>query len=240
MSARALRCFAFAMAIVVLLAPRHALADDPTDLPAVVVKGTAITTEGLLIACYTDTCNDLIPLSTAIVSGEMAEITNVGSGVVDKEKFCKNLAGNQPPGCSASSPPSVPGFDPSWVGNGCGDGSFAIILADAVVGHAIPGYSGDLDHPLPGISFYAACQRHDMCYGSMGSSKTTCDNDFKSALSYVCSSNSNYGFSCSLLTSIYYNAVKYLGSSNFNAAQGEVACASWALEMEVNQCKQEA
>lgn len=240
MSAGFLRCFAFAVVLVVLLAPRQARADDPTDLPPVEVKGTAITTEGLLLACFTDTCNDLIPLSTEIVSGEMSEITNVGSGAVDKEKFCKNLAGNQPPGCTASSPPSVPGFDPSWVGNGCGDGSFALIFADSVVGHVIPGYTGDLDHPLPGISFYAACQHHDMCYGSMGSDKTVCDSDFKAALSNTCSSSSNYGFSCGVLTSLYYYAVRYLGSSNFNAAQGEMACAAWALEMEVNQCKQNA
>src|SRR5690606_41574633 len=97
MSAGFLRCFAFAVVLVVLLAPRQARADDPTDLPAVVVKGTAITTEGLLLACFTDTCNDLIPLSTAIVSGDVAEISNVGGGAVDKEKCGQHTPGQQSP-----------------------------------------------------------------------------------------------------------------------------------------------
>ena len=240
MSARPWYGFAGLLLSAIMFASPQARADDTTTLPPVVITGTATTTEGQTIYCFTPACEEIIEFNTQQFDGTFETISQGNGGAVDKDTFCANMAGNKPPGCDVSAPPSMPGFDAGWVGNGCGDGSFASIVADALVGMIVSNYDGDLDHPFPGVSFYPACQAHDRCYATRGSSKATCDGTLGSNLGSVCSSaSSTYQGACQLLRQVYVDVVTLKGGDPFNAAQGEADCAAWASEMEVDQCTED-
>lgn len=207
-----------------------------TTLPR--VKATVVTLDGGMITCHGSICVDALrSIETMILmEREFAQVEEEDAKV-DKQKFCAYLKMAQPPGCSLGSPPSAPGYDPYYVGNGCGDGSFASWIANEVVSNGVWGYEGNLDHPLPGVSFNAACQVHDYCY-SAGGVKDNCDQQFGTALQDVCAgSNATYQDSCYTLSSIYGKSVDLLGNGAYNGAQADLACAAWAYDMEVNGCE---
>lgn len=205
-----------------------------TTLPRVIATGTR--TDGVDIRCFGGICADTLrSVETMIMmAGEFEQLD--GEVQVDKRQFCANLKTARPPGCSMIAPPSAPGYDPAYVGNGCGDGSFASHIANELVSHVVWGYSGSLDHPLPGVSFYSACQVHDYCYAS-GTTRSTCDERFGNSLQGVCSAaNVSYQNSCNTLSRIYNGAVFLVGQRPYNAAQADLACAAWAYDMEANEC----
>lgn len=207
-----------------------------TTLPR--VRATLVTLDGGMITCNGSICVDALrSIETMIMmEGEFAQVEQEDVKV-DKQKFCAYLKMAQPPGCSLTSPPSAPGYDPGFMGNGCGDGSFASWIANEVVSNGVWGYEGNLDHPLPGVSFNAACQVHDYCYAA-GGVKDSCDHQFGTALQGVCAGTiETYQTSCYTLSSIYKKSVSLLGSSAYNGAQADLACAAWAYDMEANECE---
>lgn len=220
--------------LLCLLALVSGNAASQTTMPPVEVVGTAPTHQGIELRCHSASCMGIIH-SLQHMEGMYREILPDDGIPIDKNLFCQNLRQGRPPGCSYSNPPSVPGFDPGWMGNGCGDGSFASAIASELVSKSINGYNGNLDHPLPGVSFFGACQVHDYCYAS-GSSKHRCDQDFNAHMGNACQSSGSYMSSCHLLAGAYGKAVETFGQSAYNTAQGERACAAWAYDMRANQC----
>lgn len=205
-----------------------------TTLPRVTATGTR--TDGVEIRCFGVICADTLRSVETMILMER-EFAQLEDEVrVDKQQFCANLKMAQPPGCSMTNPPSAPGYDPGYIGNGCGDGSFASWIANEAVKNGVWGYNGNLDHPLPGVSFYPACQAHDYCYAA-GKEKGMCDQAFGSSLQGVCAAaNSSYQPSCGTLSSIYKTAVSTFGQGAYNVSQADLACAAWAYDMEANEC----
>lgn len=207
-----------------------------TTLPRVIATGTR--TDGVDIRCFGGICADTLRSVEMMImmAGEFEQLD--GEVQVDKRQFCANLKTARPPGCSMIAPPSAPGYDPAYVGNGCGDGSFKSYIANELVSHVVWGYSGNLDHPLPGVSFYSACQVHDYCYAS-GRPRDTCDQGFGASLLRICEgANASHQSSCSTLSSIYRKAVGAFGQGPYNASQADLACAAWAYDMEANECEE--
>ena len=95
--------------------------------------------------------------------------------------------------------------------NGCGDESFK--------GNLVP------NKPF-GFNFEPACNGHDLCYGTCGSSKDACDKEFLNNMLDMCSS---YKYlpplysKCSALAVIYYEAVHKFGGTPFSDGQND-AC----------------
>jgi len=75
--------------------------------------------------------------------------------------------------------------------NGCGAGSLGEAIA-AKVATGTHGFTGNLDQPLPGVSFLNACNNHDICYGSQVG-KSSCDDAFYRNMTAVCGSDSQCG-----------------------------------------------
>jgi RHS repeat-associated protein len=100
--------------------------------------------------------------------------------------------------------------------NGCGTGSFP--------GNLVP------NNPFPGdiitFPFESSCNGHDICYGTCGSSKDSCDKAFLNNMLDVCSA---YKYlpplyvKCASLALIYYEAVHNFGGGPFKDAQKD-AC----------------
>lgn len=70
--------------------------------------------------------------------------------------------------------------------------------------------------------FVNACNNHDICYGTLGSNKNTCDANFLNDLTNICNDNGTTSFSrtyCKGLAYTYYYAVHWFGQSAFDAAQ---------------------
>ncbi|MFN3843674.1 MAG: hypothetical protein ACK4RW_10500 [Rehaibacterium terrae] len=197
------------------------------------VVGTAPATGGLLILCYSPACMGIVTAEQAMARVDAVLEDEIE---IDEDRFCKNLRRARPRGCSYHSPPSVPRLDPGWVGNGCGDGSWRTRAAEFLLGLIVDGYTGDLNNPLPGVSFFGVCQAHDYCYG-IGADRGRCDREFVESLGDTCQrSAGSYLSSCLLLAGAYGSAVVRYGRSAYDAAQSQRACALWALEMRVNQC----
>lgn len=70
--------------------------------------------------------------------------------------------------------------------------------------------------------FVNACNTHDICYGTLGSSRAACDSRFYSDLLTICRANASTAVNrgiCNGLAWTYYQAVATFGQSAFNAAQ---------------------
>ena len=82
-----------------------------------------------------------------------------------------------------------------------------------------------------GADFRTACNNHDICYGTCGSNKKTCDSTFLGELNAACDKKFNnfwgkisHGLdNCYIAAGIYYGAVALGGSGAFNSAQ-QAAC----------------
>ena len=69
-------------------------------------------------------------------------------------------------------------------------------------------------------SFLGPCNAHDDCYGTCGSDKTTCDENFWEELTGICSmAASDCVAACTQNANIYYNAVSEWGQSAWASAQ---------------------
>lgn len=236
---RSNRKFKRAVAALVFFVSFGAFAQ--TTLPTIEVTATAPAQDGGIIKCTGGPCTGALNqqvLQSFLQWQRMYDSIPPDDLAISRDQFCRKLEAAQPPGCSLSSPPSVPGFDPNWMGNGCGSGSLGSAFANAVIESAasLNGYEGNLDYPLPGIGFFPACQGHDRCYGS-GEVKGTCDFAFENSLEGICAtSNQTYRSTCDTLTSLYTTAVEDFGSNPYNAAQADLTCASWAHDMKENGC----
>ena len=157
---------------------------------------------------------------------------------ITQDQFCEELRQANPnsQSCSLGSPPSVPGIDPGWVSNGCGDGSIFSDVAHHVAGLGLAGYQGNLNYPFPGISFYGACRSHDACYGS-GDLRDSCDVSFFAQLQSICGPGS-YQSGCARIAERFRDAVSAFGASAYAAAVMQRDCAAWARDMEQNGCSQ--
>merc|ERR1712137_97192 len=94
--------------------------------------------------------------------------------------------------------------DPSYIAtaNGCGPSSIPI--------------TG------PSFSFAHCCEIHDKCYGTCGSSKVECDNDFYNCMSCSCRDEYTiflFKLTCEEVACTYYQAVDEWGCSSFKNGQ---------------------
>ena len=220
---------------VILFSPFNVRAadDDPTDLPRVEAV------KPFIPFCRGSTCEGLL-LSLGMIewSPTDQELFREGGGDrLTKEQFCAEMKAHPPEDCDVDNPPSSPGFDPGWTSNGCGDGSFKSAFAAAVGRLVLPDFGGELDNPLPGISFLGACAFHDRCYTTK-ISKASCDKSFFSQMELSCGSGSNtYGDQCQDIAAAYFGVVGVEGDDAYAQAQQERECAAWAEDMEANKCE---
>jgi hypothetical protein len=98
------------------------------------------------------------------------------------------------------------------------------------------------DFPM-GANFRSACNNHDLCYGTCGSNKGTCDSKFQKALQTACAqkfsghdpvSKIQLGI-CSTLADDYWSAVVLGGQGAFDSAQKE-ACDCCACDTGCDGC----
>lgn len=157
---------------------------------------------------------------------------------VSTEELCKRLDEAKPKGCSSSSPPSVPGFDPYWKPNGCGVGGWRDFLLGRLADMTLTNFTGDLDEPFPGVSFLYSCNRHDYCYG-VQTAKYRCDDRFLSDMQDACAANTANATRtlCNSVASAYFVAVTERGDGAYDSAGSDLACAEWHRQMDANDCK---
>ena len=162
---------------------------------------------------------------------------------VNPAALCANLNANKPSNCSLSNPPPSPGItvpgQAAWSANGCGTGGAAEWFHEKILSYGFGDvYSGNLDAPYPGISFLAACNSHDACWGG-ANDRTWCDIIFEESMESACNSISNtsgWG-SCRGLASAYHAAVSSdPATNNYNETVAERSCALWASDMRENGC----
>ena len=105
------------------------------------------------------------------------------------------------------SPPGQP------IGSGCGDAGTDSKVPDQYVG----------------FNFTRPCFNHDICYGTCGTNKATCDNNFRNDMLAECKAIPWYQIivgiqnDCIFAANAYYAAVHFLGQGAFCAGQKE-AC----------------
>jgi hypothetical protein len=101
--------------------------------------------------------------------------------------------------------------------NGCGPSGLLSVL--------VP------ECPFGLVCFTSACNNHDICYTTCGTTQAACDEAFYTDLRAICSSNYADGdlrrTRCEWLAYIYWQAVARFGASYFDGAQVEAcACAA--------------
>lgn len=159
---------------------------------------------------------------------------------LDQQQVCRAMRASRPANCDYGSPPSVPGFSPGWSPNGCGTGPRANWFLDSALSQSNSStYSGDLNAPFAGVSFLAACNSHDACWGS-AMHRGTCDIQFRGAMESACSGQSNpdsYNV-CMGYAGMYHGAVSTTNGSNeaYAKAVSENSCAAWVHDMKANGC----
>lgn len=225
-----------ATAEVYPLPPVKVIADRVTDGSTIVCRSTLC--EGVVI--------QMAPPPLEYVDVFLSEGPDEVESVIDKEEFCAALKAKAPANCSVDNPPSVPGFDPNWSDNGCGDGSIQAAIGSALLDYVVPQYTGQLTTPLPGVSFADACRSHDACYSSFGlwggtQSKGICDVGFDIKMGHVCQgvTSAITRNQCYSVKSAYLFGVQEGGGKAFTNAQAALACAAWAHDMEENECDEE-
>jgi hypothetical protein len=78
---------------------------------------------------------------------------------------------------------------------------------------------------VPELWFTSACNTHDICYGTLGASKSACDTQFYNNMRAICSSRYPHWYqavqrnACYASAWTYYQAVKQFGQSAFDNAQ---------------------
>lgn len=141
--------------------------------------------------------------------------------------------------CDVNNPPPVPSY-PSptqgeWASNGCGDGSWESALGSAILLAGIPLYTGDLTHPLPGVSFEAPCATHDRCYHT--GFKSTCDTRLRTDIRNVCDGASSITRGqCYILTDLYKSAVDNRGQNAYDTDHRNMECAKISKALRNGEC----
>lgn len=142
--------------------------------------------------------------------------------------------------CNVDNPPPAPHF-PSptqgqWASNGCGTGTWlSDTIYPRIAGLGIPGYTGNLTHPLPHVSFEDACAYHDSCYYT-GSYKSLCDIGFLNQMTDACSSAGSYASSCRALRNEYYEAVNLGGGDAYDDDHRVMECAKISNALKNDDC----
>lgn len=73
---------------------------------------------------------------------------------------------------------------------------------------------------VPDLWFTPACNKHDICYGTPGANRATCDSRFYSDMKAICAQRAWYSRpACYASAWTYYQAVRAFGQSAFDAAQ---------------------
>lgn len=207
------------------------------------VKVTAPRTDGGDFSCLSSACFNAVNQESFATNQEFLETHERYPDeppALDPEKICSIMRQNRPANCNLDSPPSVPGFDPSWAANGCGTGPRANWFLDQALSQSNSStYSGDINAPFAGVSFLAACNSHDACWGS-AMDRANCDVQFRSAMESACSGQSNpqpYNV-CMGYAGMYHGAVSTTNGSNeaYANAVRENTCAAWAHDMKSNRC----
>jgi hypothetical protein len=167
---------------------------------------------------------------------------NVDSIGLDDEPLvatCKSLRdrANQL-SCNTNNPPPAP-FFPSptqgaWASNGCGDGSWKSEIGRYIVGYDVPGYTGDLTNPLPGVSFAPACSYHDQCYYLWA--KGTCDDGFAKRLFDICNVTGPRAPACFTLRDRYVKAVENFGQGAYDTDHRNMECAKISKKLRDGDC----
>jgi hypothetical protein len=71
-----------------------------------------------------------------------------------------------------------------------------------------------------GTGFKPACDNHDRCYATVGTSKDTCDDNFKNDMDRICATGTPVT-GCSTAAKLYYGAVIEYGTSPHTSAQSQ-------------------
>lgn len=209
-------------------------AAQSNQLPTVQVRANRLGSPTVL--CTGDDCASVIADLTSGSSPTHMIGEQEGPLYDDFDRtFCAALEEVQPDNCPASgSPPSVPGYDPSWQGNGCGSaggGWFEESLLNYLLGQ-YPQYTGVIDNPLAGFSFLDACNAHDACWG-IGADRDSCDNAFGTTLTGICNGNAT----CNGIAAGYRFAVgTSSGTEAYQASRQQLRCAAWRHDMSSNAC----
>ena len=78
--------------------------------------------------------------------------------------------------------------------------------------------------PLVSLNgFGPACQKHDLCYGTCKSDKSTCDDAFEAGMKKACKgARGKERAACNDIADDYRTAVTLLAGGNYDDAQREV------------------
>ena len=217
-------------------------ADEPNNEPTVVVIGKK--PDGRPLTCSTGSCFDTAQEETARAHQEylaMYAVLPEEELPLDGERFCSTLKSKKPSGCNLNSPPSAPDYDQNWQPNGCGTAGRQWIIDFVLASSHTENYSGDPNAPYAGVSFLAACNAHDQCWGR-ALDRTFCDSRFGDNVRAQCdtvSSSSGWG-TCQGFASAYHAAVSPNDLSNPQRASSvsKSQCAGWAHDMQANNCQQ--
>lgn len=228
--------------VLFLIFSLDVFAQDPAELPPITV--VAPTTDGGNIVCMGSGCASV--LSALNNSGynpfykdHLTPEDGEGNSDADRARFCSKLKKDKPKNCTVLlwptlNYPSAPGFDPNWSPNGCGTGAIANAIAGGFLNYLMGNFH-TMDEPYEGISFRSACNSHDLCFGTIGSTFSGCNSAFRTDMNSAC--GSTYG--CKIYADVYHFAVSTdkFGKAAFKNSQAASQCASWAKQMELNRCK---
>jgi hypothetical protein len=221
----------------VMLASVSSMAIAQATLGRINVRAHRIGGWSPTVICTGEACGQVIDDLTSGMGTHMLGDQENPIGAESDDAFCSRLSAKQPAGCSTSGDiPSVPDYDPNWQGNGCGSAGGGW-LESMVAGYLLddyPQYTGNIDAPLPGISFLEACNAHDRCWG-LANDRGTCDNQFGDALAGICGSNST----CNGIAGGYrFGVGSDTGTDAYNASVAQYQCAAWRHDMQQNNCPQ--
>lgn len=151
----------------------------------------------------------------------------------DYRIICTDLQANPPPGvCDASNPPPL-------IQNGCGSSSFDV-----------PDFLVSTSHPIEaagyGGIFTAACNKHDVCYGTAWESKEGCDTRLKDDMiagakalippdRWPVFQAEVEGQAAAYSSGLQWGPVgAFISGPVFDAAKTEATCRSWAQGIQQN------
>lgn len=104
---------------------------------------------------------------------------------------------------------------------GCGSG-----WSNTIINRAAPALPiGAVDVTIAGRQFRVACDEHDACYDTFGSSKQECDRAFRSRTLGICARDHNtilgtpLRLACERRAAAFYTAVSQFGQSAYDDAQ---------------------
>lgn len=226
---------AVAVAACLLALSATSIADEPQDLPGYNI---------IFVPCaYVYACVYMSPISSSLMfTAPPNPYPPIVSGVSEDFEVlvatCESLQdrANQI-GCDVNNPPPAPYYPSPTLGqyqpNGCGIGNWFDEIGAHIVGLDVEGYTGDLDNPLPGVSFRAACDGHDACYHT--GFKHRCDNTFAQELSRICSTASA-ATGCVMIAGRYTTAVDDFGQFAHTSDQLVMECAKIAKDLNDGNC----